>query len=74
MTQTDFWLTHPKWSISRKMIFNEFRGVTQADFWITHPNMDEFPEIGQAHTPKIEILKKYWTSFPEIGRAHIPEI
>ena len=32
-----------------------------------------FPEIGPAHAPEIEISKKYWMSFPEIGLCHTPE-
>ena len=33
-----------------------------------------FPEIGLAHTPEIEIRRKNWMSFPKIGPAHTPEI
>jgi len=32
-----------------------------------------FPEIGPAHAPEIEISKKYWMSFPEIRLCHTPE-
>ena len=32
-----------------------------------------FPEIGLAHAPEIEISKKYWMSFPEIRLYHTPE-
>ena len=32
-----------------------------------------FPEIGPAHAPEIEISKKYWMSFPEIGLRYAPE-
>ena len=31
-----------------------------------------FSEIGPAHTPEIEISKKYWTSFAEIGLYQRP--
>ena len=43
--------------------------------WIgTHKNWwINFPEIGPAHAPVIEISKKYWMSFPEIGLCHAPE-
>jgi len=32
-----------------------------------------FPEIGPANAPEIEISKKYWMSFPEIGLCHASE-
>ena len=32
-----------------------------------------FPKIGPAHAPEIEIKKKYWMSFPEIRLCHTPQ-
>ena len=58
------------------MVFKEFRGVTQTDILqkldrYSHWWMN-FPEIGPAHVPEIEISKKYWMSFPKIGLCHAP--
>ena len=61
---------------SRKIIFDEFRGVTQTDFWKNSSKIwMNFPEIGPAHigTPQIEFSKKYWMSYPEIRLCHTPE-
>ena len=46
-----------KRAFSRKMTFEEFRGVTQTDFWKSHPNMDEFSGNRSSLCPDISQKK-----------------
>ena len=50
-------------AFGRKIIYNEFRGVTQTDFWITHPNRSV------SRPRKLKFRKNFWMSFPGFAIA-----
>ena len=82
---SNLWKTHPTvnfWIFgkliqnranSRKIIFDEFWGMTQTDVWKTYPNMVGFSRSRSSLCPGNWTLKKYWMSIPEIRLCHTPE-